>query len=89
MSYTKPVTNSNKNVLSRPILFDPLDCSPPDASVQGIPRQEYWEWVVISSSRGSSQPREGAHVSCLGRQILLSLSHLGNPNKNTITVKSP
>ena len=36
MSYTKPVTRSNKNVLSHPILFDPMDCSPPGSSVQGI-----------------------------------------------------
>ena len=33
-------------------------------------RQEYWEWVAISSFRGSSQPRDQTHVSCIGRQIL-------------------
>ena len=29
----------------------------------GFPRQEYWSRVAIFSSRGSSQPREGTHVS--------------------------
>ena len=27
------------------------------------------EWAAISSSRGSSQPRDGSCVSCIGRQI--------------------
>ena len=36
-------------------------------------RQKYWEWVAISSSRGSSWPRAWTWVSCvscIGRQIL-------------------
>ena len=28
------------------------------------------EWVAISSSRGSSPPRDPTHISCIGRQIL-------------------
>ena len=36
----------------------------------GFSRQEYWERVAISSSRGSFQPRDWTHVSCTGRQIL-------------------
>ena len=28
----------------------------------GFSRQEYWGWVAISSSRGSSQPRDQTHV---------------------------
>ena len=34
-----------------------------------FPRQEYWVWVAISSSRRSSQPRDRTHVlyvSCIG-----------------------
>ena len=36
------------------------------------------EWVAISSSRGSSPPRDRTHVSCTGRLILyhLPLHHL-------------
>ena len=36
----------------------------------GIPRQEYWSWVIISFSRGSSWPRDWNCVSCIGRLIL-------------------
>ena len=28
------------------------------------------EWVAIPSSRGSSQPRDQTHISCIGRQVL-------------------
>ena len=28
------------------------------------------EWVAISFSRGSSQPRDQTHVPCIGRQVL-------------------
>ena len=40
------------------------------------------EWVVISSSRGSSQSRDRTRVSCIscvGRWILHKLSHLRSP----------
>ena len=46
-------------------LFHPVDCSPPGSSVQGILQARILEWVAISSSRGSSQPRNQTHVSCL------------------------
>ena len=54
-------------------LCDPVDCSPPGSSVQGILQARILEWVAISSSRGSSPPRDQTHVSCssfIGRQIL-------------------
>ena len=41
-----------------PTLCDPMDCSPQDPSVHGISRQEILEWVDISFSRGSFQPRD-------------------------------
>ena len=47
-----------------------MDCSPPGSSVHGISQAKILEWVAISSSRGSSQPRDWTHVSCTGRQIL-------------------
>ena len=61
-------------------LCDPMDCSPPGSSVHGIFQARIMEWVAISSSGGSSWPREGTCVSwllCFGRQILY-LSHLGS-----------
>ena len=37
-----------------PTLCDPMDCSLPGSSVHGILQARKLEWVVISSSRGSS-----------------------------------
>ena len=48
-------------------LCNPVDCSPPGSSVHGIARARTQEWVAISFSRGPSQPRDQAHVSCIGR----------------------
>ena len=36
---------------------DPVDCSLPGSSVHGILQARILEWVTISFSRGSSQPR--------------------------------
>ena len=43
---------------SCPTLCDPIDCSPPGSSVHGIFQARVLEWVAISFSRGSSQPRD-------------------------------
>ena len=48
---------------SCPTLCDPMDCSPPGSSVLGILQVRILEWVVISSSRGSSQSRDQTRVS--------------------------
>ena len=37
---------------------DPMDCSPPGFSVHGILQARTLEWIAISSSRGSSPPRD-------------------------------
>ena len=42
----------------RPTLWDPMDCSPPGSSAHGISQTRILEWVAISSSRGSSRPRD-------------------------------
>ena len=44
--------------------------APPDSSVHGILQAIILEWVVISSSRGSSQTRDRTCISCIGRRIL-------------------
>ena len=48
-----------------PILFEPMDCSPPGSSVHGIFQARVLEWVAIPFSRGSSQPRDQTWVSCI------------------------
>ena len=59
---------------SCPTLCDPMNCRLPGSSVHGIFQAGILEWVTISSSRGSSQPRDRTCVSCVGRQILYHLT---------------
>ena len=42
-----------------------MDCSLPGSSVHGIFQARILEWVAISFSRGSSQPRDQSRVSCI------------------------
>ena len=51
-------------------LYDLMDCSPPGSSVHGVSQARILEWVAISSSGGSSRPRDCTHVSYTGRRIL-------------------
>ena len=67
-----------------PTLCDPVDCSPPASSVHGIFPARILEWVAMSSSRGSSQPRDQtciSQVSCFSRQVLYHQHHLGSFTK--------
>ena len=49
-----------------PTICNPMDCTPPGCSVRGILQTRILEWVAISSSRGSSQPRDGTlYFQCL------------------------
>ena len=56
----------------------PHGCSPPGSSIQGISQAEILEWVAISSSRGSSWPRDQTWVSCFAGRFL-TMSHLELP----------
>ena len=50
----------------------PMDCSPPGSSVHGIFQARILEWVAISFSRGSSQPRDQTRVSrIVGRRFTI------------------
>ena len=53
-----------------PTLCDPMNCSCPGSAVHGVSQARILEWAAISSSRGSSWPRDRTCVSCIGRQIL-------------------
>ena len=57
----------------------PHDCSLPGSSVHGILQARILEWVAISFSRGSSQPRVPNPCLPLSKRILLPLGHLGSP----------
>ena len=65
---------------------DPMDYSPPGSSVHGIFQARTLEQVAISSSRGSSQPRNETCVSCIsciGSRTLYHWCHLGSPLPGT------
>ena len=50
-------------------LCDSMNRSPPGSSVHGISHERMLGWVAISSSRGSSQPRDQTCISCIVRWI--------------------
>ena len=45
------------------------DCQAPLSTGPPPPRARILEWVAISFSRGSSQPKDQIHISCIGRQV--------------------
>ena len=69
---------------SRVQLCDPMGYRPPGSSVHGILQARILEWVAMTSSRGSSQPRD---QTCVSLHLLLwqagSLP-LAPPGKPTI-----
>ena len=78
-SQTKSLTFSNVCVSICSVvqfcltLSSPMDCCPPSSSVHGIFQARILGLVSISSSRGSSRPRDPtciSYVSCTGRGVL-------------------
>ena len=74
-----------------------MDCCPPGSSVHGILQARILGWVAISSSRGSSWPRDWTQVSCIsctGRWILYHWVTwevpycLDFPNRQALPLKS-
>ena len=43
----------------------PTLCDPMDYTAHEILQAKVLEWVAVSISRGSSQPRDGTQVSCI------------------------
>ena len=48
---------------------NPIGCNLPSSSVHGILQARILEWVAISFSRGSSQPRDWAQVSYIAVRL--------------------
>ena len=68
---------------SCPTLWDPVNCSPPGSSVHGILQARILEWVAISSSRGSSRPRDRTQVfGIAGRRFNLWATREDSHHKN-------
>ena len=57
---------------SCPTLCNSMDCSPPGSSVRGISQARILEWVAMSSSRGSSRPRDPSRSPALQTDSELS-----------------
>ena len=58
-------------------LCDPMDCQLPGSSGHGISQARIQKWVAIFFCRGSSQPWDRAHISCIssvGKKILYHLA---------------
>ena len=62
-------------------LYDPMNCIAHQAPLSmGFSRPEYWSglpallWVAISSSRGSSRPRDRTSISCIGGRSFTTLA---------------
>ena len=68
-------------VLCHVQLWDSMNCSPPGSSAHGIFQARILEHVAISSSRGSSWPRDirVCCVSCISRQIFFCLFFTTKP----------
>ena len=66
-------------LLSCQTLCDPTDCSLPGFSVPGISQARILEWVAISSSRGSSRPRDGTCIFCIAGGFFTTEPH-GKPS---------
>ena len=69
-----------------PTLCDPMGCSPPGSSVHGIFQAGVLEWVAISFSRGSSQPRDHTWVSLIVGQCFTIWAIRETLHKNWIHV---
>ena len=60
----KVIYDRNRNIAQLcPTLCDPMDCSLPGSSVHGIFQAIVLEWIAISFSSSSSQPRDRTWVS--------------------------
>ena len=70
-----------KSLQSCPTLCNPMTHSLPGSSVHGILQARILKNTAISYSRGSSQPRDWTHISCIsciGRRIIYHQHHPGS-----------
>ena len=69
-----PLSTASSDVIlgtkSCRLFCNPMECSPPVSSVQGISYVGILEWVAIFFSREYSQLRDQTCISCVGRWIL-------------------
>ena len=66
----------------------PMDCSPPGHSIHEISYARIVEWVAVSSSRGSFQPRDQTHISLRLPHWQVGSLPLVPPGKPTVPLAS-
>ena len=80
-------------------LWDPVDYSPPGSSIHGDSPSRILDWVAMSSSRESSQPRDWTQVSCIAggfftdwttrkAPCMSKLDQIGNGSSNIYSYRS-
>ena len=69
-----PILNSHL-YMAIILLCDCMDCSLPGSSIHGIFQARILEWVAISFSRGSSQPRNRTRISSIFRIVGRFFTH--------------
>ena len=74
-----PPSNLCSVAKSCPSLCNPVGCSPTGSSICGILQARILEWVVLPSSKRSSQHRDQTCISCFGSWILYHGSPLRRP----------
>ena len=80
-----------EKIVSRSNVSDscnPVDCSPPGSSVRGIPQARIQEWIAISFSRGSSQPRDWTRVSHISGRFFTIWATYEDSNRFNLKKKS-
>ena len=55
----------------------PINCNPPGSSVHGVLQARRLEWIAIPFSRGSSQHRDWARVSCTAGRFFITWATKG------------
>ena len=61
-------------------LCDSMDCSLSGSSIRGILQARILEWIAISFSRGSSQPKEWTHVFLIAGRLFTLWATSENPS---------
>ena len=74
-----------KSFYSCPTLCNHMDWNPQRSSVHGILQARILEWVAISSSMGSSQPRDGNCVSSISCVYIFISIYIFELNKRKLS----
>ena len=64
-----------------------MNCSLPGSSIHGILQARILEWIAISFSRGSSQPRDWTWVSCISGKLFTTWAR--EPSQNYLPKLPP